>query len=160
MGATGREPGDARRAGRFADGIHVVELAAVGPDQVVNAVASVLDVREAAGLELAPSLAEHLAHRTALLVLDNCEHVIDAAAALVHELLTGAPDLVILATSQAPLGTPDETTFAVLPLAVPAEHDTDLDRLTGTPAVQLFVERAQRANRSFSSKSLGSRRII
>jgi predicted ATPase/DNA-binding SARP family transcriptional activator/tetratricopeptide (TPR) repeat protein len=84
-----------------------------------------------------------------LLLLDNCEHVVDAAAALADSLLSVCPDLRVLATSREPLSVSGETLCPVPPLA----HDTaglDLDVLATVPAVALFVDRAQAADPSFT----------
>jgi predicted ATPase/class 3 adenylate cyclase len=140
---------DAVAGGRFPDGVHVVELAPFGPEQVVNAVASSLDVREGPGLDLASSLVVDLAERSVLVVLDNCEHVANAAAHLVYALVSGAPGLVVLATSQVPLGLAQEVVYEVDPLGVPGEGVTDPDQVTAAAAAQLFVDRARQANRSF-----------
>ena len=130
---------------RYPDGVHIVELAAVRRDQVVNAVASSVDAREAIGLDLEGSIADHLAGKRVLLVLDNCEHVVDAAAQIAHALLGRSTELSILATSQVPLGTSEETVYVVDPLAVPNGHGD----VAQSPAVQLFVDRARRSKRSF-----------
>ncbi|WP_367134934.1 BTAD domain-containing putative transcriptional regulator [Saccharothrix sp. HUAS TT1] len=112
----------ARRASA-ADGVWLVELAGVGRDeQVAGAVADVLGVREDA-------LVEALRPREALLVLDNCERLVEPVAALVARLLRAVPGLRVLTTSQEPLGLSFETVWAVPPLDV-------------ADAVQLFAARA------------------
>jgi predicted ATPase len=92
----------ARRApGRFADGAWLAELAPAGdPALVAAVVAAVLGVREQPGVPTAEVLARALARRQLLLVLDNCEHVIDAAAELCAELLMARDDVRVLATSR------------------------------------------------------------
>ena len=91
-------------ASRFADGVWLAELAAVrDPAQVVAAVAAVLGIRELPSAGAADALARALARRQLLLVLDNCEHVIGAAAELCGRLLLGADDVRVLATSREPL---------------------------------------------------------
>ena len=88
-------------AGRFADGVWLVELAVVqDPEQVPALVAAVLGVREQPGAPIAGTLARVLARQQLLLVLDNCEHVIGAAAELVAELVAACDDVRVLATSR------------------------------------------------------------
>jgi predicted ATPase len=106
-------------------------------------VASVLEIRETPGTTLLDSLRAHLGSREALLVLDNCEHLVGACADLAEALLRSCPKLRILATSREALGVPGEALFAILPLSLP-----DLRRLPapeglpGYEATGLFVERA------------------
>ena len=96
-----------RVAGRFADGVWLVELAAVtDPARVPSAVAAALGVRELPGVPVADSLAAVLARQQMLLVLDNCEHVIAAVAGLCGALLPAADDVRVLATSREPVGVP------------------------------------------------------
>jgi predicted ATPase/DNA-binding SARP family transcriptional activator len=93
-------------------------------------------------------LARQLGARHALLVLDNCEHVIDAAAALVEVVVTRCPNATVLATSREPLGVPGEVRFAVAPLGVPDPAD-DPDQVRRAAAVELFCDRARALDRSF-----------
>jgi len=87
-----------RVASKFEDGVWLVELASLSdPDLVPQAVASVLGVRENPGSSLVETLAEHLGTRNTLLVLDNCEHLVDACASLAEALLRSCPNLRILA---------------------------------------------------------------
>ena len=110
-----------RVAGRFADGVWLVELAAVtDPARVPSAVAAVLGIRERPGVPVADSLAGVLARQQLLLVLDNCEHVIAAVAGLCGALLPAADDVRILATSREPVGVPGEARYRLPPLGLPA----------------------------------------
>jgi predicted ATPase/DNA-binding SARP family transcriptional activator len=138
-------------APRFADGARLVELAPIGdPDLVPGRVAATLGLRERGGQSVMDTIADYLADRSLLLVVDNCEHVIDAAALLVDTLLNAAPHLHVLAASREALGLPYEQVFGVPVLEVPApSDDTDTDRLAGSAAVRLFVERAQAVTGSF-----------
>jgi predicted ATPase len=96
-----------RVAGRFADGVWLVELTAVtDPAQVPSAVAAALGVGERPGVPVSDVLAGVLASRQVLLVLDNCEHVIAAVARLCGALLPAADDVRVLATSREPVGCP------------------------------------------------------
>src|SRR5438552_1369503 len=128
-------------AGDFPDGVWLVELAPLAdPALVPQAVAAALGVREGAGRSVVDALAAYLEHRAPLLVLDNCEHLVDAAAALAGRLLAACPDLRILATSREPLRVGGEVTWRVAPLAVPDPlHPPALDELARYPAVRLFV---------------------
>ena len=127
-------------ANRFADGISIVELAAVSESALVPAaVATAVEVHQAAGMSIVDALAEHLSHRQLLLVLDNCEHVLDAAAELCAALLMSVDDIKILATSREPLGLPEEARFRLPPLTLPRQNTSQ----TKPEAVALFIERAQ-----------------
>ncbi len=126
------------------DGVWLVELAAVNdPNLLVPTLAQALGVREQAGQALATSLAQFLHARALVLILDNCEHLIDPLATLVHQLLEGAPYLHVLATSREPLNILGEVVRLVPPLAVPASRDrVDMAALQQAEAVQLFLDRA------------------
>src|SRR5580658_6139740 len=109
-----------RMAGRFADGVWLAELAAVrDPALVPAAVAAALGVRDLPGVKAAEALARVLSQRQLLLVLDNCEHVIGAAAGLCAGLLPAADDVRVLATSREPLRVAGETSYRLAPLALP-----------------------------------------
>src|ERR1700686_76558 len=100
-----------------ADGVWFIELGPVsGPQLVPQAVADALHLKEQASRRLADTLADHLRERSTLLVLDNCEHVIDAVAELTVELLKECEQLNVLATSREPLKVPGEVTWRVPPL--------------------------------------------
>jgi predicted ATPase len=135
----------------YADGAVLVELAAVAdPGLVADAVAAALDVRALPGLPLVDAVADFLASRTLLLVLDNCEHVLGASAALADVLLRGAPELTIVATSRESLRVPGEVVFRVPSLALPdPEHELAPADLLRYEAVRLFVERAGAAAPGF-----------
>jgi predicted ATPase/class 3 adenylate cyclase/DNA-binding CsgD family transcriptional regulator len=136
-------------AGRYADGAWLVELAAVAdPAQVPAAVAAALGVREQPGVPAAEVVARVLTRQQLLLVLDNCEHVIGAAAGLCAELLAACDDLRVLATSREPLAVAGEARYRLAPLALP-----DLDDLAGAAraeAVALFADRARGADAHFT----------
>jgi predicted ATPase/DNA-binding CsgD family transcriptional regulator len=138
-----------RVAGRFADGVWLAELAAVrDPAQVAAAVAAALGIRELPSGSAADALAHALSRRQLLLVLDNCEHVIDAAAELCGRLLLGADDIRVLATSREPLRITGEARYRLAPLTLPDPgNPADPD---GSEAVTLFADRARRADASFT----------
>jgi predicted ATPase/DNA-binding CsgD family transcriptional regulator/DNA-binding XRE family transcriptional regulator len=128
----------------FRDGVWLVELAALAdPALLPKAVASVLRVREQAGRPALASVADAIGSRNVLLVLDNCEHLVQACAELVDYLLRTCHGLRVLATSREPLGVAGEVAWSVPPLAVPSEGETPAEDHNGFAAVQLFVERAE-----------------
>ena len=157
-------------AARYPGGVWWVELAPIAAESdVAAAVASVLAVTPTAGARLADALAGALrgpdrgASPPVLLVLDNCEHVVDAAAALADALLRGAPGLTVLATGRGALGVEGEVAWPVPPLGRPpvvgasgagagGAHDLPLgaDAVGAYEAVQLFVERAQGTTPGFA----------
>src|SRR5271156_369020 len=107
-------------AGRFADGVWLAELAAVrDPAQVAAAVAAALGIQELPAVAAVDALAHALAGRQLLLVLDNCEQVIGAAAELCGRLLLGADDVRVLATSREALRVAGEVRYRLAPLTVP-----------------------------------------
>ena len=107
-------------AGRFADGVWLAELAAVrDPARVAAAVAAALGIRDLPSVAAADAVAHALARRQLLLVLDNCEHVIGAAAELCGRLLLGADDVRVLATSREPLRIAGEARYRLGPLTLP-----------------------------------------
>jgi predicted ATPase/DNA-binding CsgD family transcriptional regulator len=121
----------------FADGVWLVELAPLSdPGLVPTAVARGLGIDDERPRDMEDELADHVASRRLLLVLDNCEHVLPAAAHLVGRLLRAAPDLRVLTTSREPLGLEGEAVYQLAPLAQPE-------------AVSLFRERAQAAMPGF-----------
>jgi non-specific serine/threonine protein kinase len=133
-----------RRARAHADGAWLVELADVGdPARVAQQVLSVLRIPESPGCDPMESLVGSLAHRDALVVLDNCEHLVAACAGLAATLLEACPDLRIVVTSREPLRVPGEAIWVVAPLPVPATAGSgDLGALMAYDGVRLFVERA------------------
>lgn len=129
----------------FVDGVHFVDLTPVpDADQVADAVVSVLGLAPASTGRPVDVLRAFLRDRRLLLVLDNCEHVIDGAAELVEELLVPGTEMAVLATSREPLQVPGEVVLTVPPLPVPDPDDgfTDPAEVAGSPAVRLFLERA------------------
>jgi predicted ATPase/DNA-binding CsgD family transcriptional regulator/transcriptional regulator with XRE-family HTH domain len=136
-------------AARFADGAWLAELAPVRDPVLVPAVvAAALGVREQPGLPAAAALARVLARRQLLLVLDNCEHVIGAAAELCAGLLAACDEVRVLATSREPLRVAGEARYRLGPLALP--DPDDLAHAAGAEAVALFADRARRADPRFA----------
>jgi predicted ATPase/DNA-binding CsgD family transcriptional regulator len=134
----------------FADGAAFVDLAPVrDPALVLAALAHALGVREGGNAPLATLVAAFLKPRQVLLLLDNCEQVLDAAPDLAT-LLAACPALQMLATSRAPLRLRGEQLLAVTPLVVPEpESPPPLAELAGTDAVALFVQRARAVDSRF-----------
>jgi predicted ATPase len=146
---------------RFRDGVWLVELAPLAdPALVPPAVADVLGVREQPGRPLTVTLAEQLRARHLLVLLDNCEHLIGAVAALAEMVLHSCPGLRVLATSREPLTIDGEVTRRVPSLTVPdverlrvvgqATAAASVASLAEAEAVRLFVERAGAVASSFA----------
>ena len=135
---------------RFPEGVWLVELAGVRSGSVASAVASATGCRESPGRPVADSVVEGLASREMLLILDNCEHVLDDAAPLVERLLRGGPAVRVLATSRELLGAVGERTFPVSPLSMPERDDIAPESLARYESVRLFVDRATRAQPQFA----------
>jgi len=133
----------ARLADEFPDGVWFFDLAAVAdPAAVPDAVAAVLGIIQQPGKSVANSVAAALEGRVRLLVIDNCEHVLDAAAGLVEAILAASATVTILATSREGLRVADERLWPVPSLDVGAGIDS--------AAVSLFIERAQGVSPGFS----------
>ncbi|NNH74249.1 LuxR family transcriptional regulator [Nocardia uniformis] len=132
----------------FPDGVWLVELADVlDPNMVTLSVAETLELRDETSAPL-PRLTEFLANKRLLIILDNCEHLIDACAALVGRIIATTPDVRVLATSREVLGIPGEQVMPVPPLPVRGAgvgEDSD--------AMRLFVERAAAANPGFAAST-------
>lgn len=135
-----------------ADPVWLVELAPLAdPALVPQAVARAVGIREVAGQPLLTTLAAGFGAGPILLLLDNCEHLVEACAQVAEHLLRSCPDLRLLATSREPLGVPGEVAWRVPSLDLP-EPVASTDQLCATPAaaVRLFVERAQAARPGFA----------
>ena len=140
----------AQGAPRFGDGAWLAELAPVrDPAGVDDVVAAVFSVTARAGQGTREALVEFLRAKQLLLVLDNCEHLLEAAAALAGELARSCERLVILATSREGLGIEGEQLVPVPPLATPGT-DAGLDKITEAEAVRLFAERAAAVKPGFA----------
>src|ERR1700722_5838962 len=144
-----RAAAELRRA--FRDGVWLVQLDQVrDPALVAPAVAGALGLQDRAGYASAATLADYLAGRQLLLVLDNCEHLVDAVAKLADLLLRAAPGLRVLATSRESLNMTGETVLAVPPLRAPeAGRRLTIAELTRFPAVSLFALPFVRAGQQY-----------
>jgi non-specific serine/threonine protein kinase len=135
-------------AGEFADGAWLVELAPVRDRvQVTAAVAAVLGVRDQPGVPAGEAVARVLARQQLLLVLDNCEHLLEAAAQLCAGLLAACDDVRVLATSREPLAIAGEARYRLGPLTLPAPDETEDGGRS--EAVALFADRARSADARF-----------
>lgn len=140
---------DLRRG--IADGVWLVELAGLrDPELVTKAVMTSLGLRDESSRWPVSRLIEYIAPKRLLLVLDNCEHLLDPSAVLADTVLREAPLLRILATSRQPLGVAGETVVQVGPLSVPgADARMAPDRIAQSEAVALLVERSREAGAAF-----------
>jgi predicted ATPase/DNA-binding CsgD family transcriptional regulator len=128
----------AQLAGAFADGVWQVDFAPIAdPDLVPATVAHALGLSDQPGRSPVDTLLDHIADLNALLLLDNCEHLLDASASLVNVLLSAGPGVKVLATSREPIGVDGEVTFRVPSLSVEDE------------AVELFANRARLVRSTF-----------
>lgn len=129
-----------RLLGRYPDGVRMVSLAKISrPELVVHEFAAVLDLQDE-GRPLIDMIRDMLRDSRMLVVLDNCEHLIDTVAALADQLLSTCPDLCILATSREPLKIPGELVWRVPALQLPPRGSRDV---MASESVRLFMDRAQ-----------------
>jgi predicted ATPase/class 3 adenylate cyclase len=133
----------------FPDGAWLCELAGVNDaDGVAHLVATVLDVRLRSGVGIEESIAEFLRRRNVLLILDNCEHVLDAAARLAARLLQACAGVSIVATSREGLAIDGERVWPLRSLSIPGAQDP-IESIAASDAVRLFVDRAEMARPGF-----------
>ncbi|PRX46893.1 putative ATPase [Nonomuraea fuscirosea] len=131
----------------FSDGVCLVELSPVQDDRLLAmAIAETLGTQDEVPQLSTESMIEYLWAKQVLLILDNCEHLVEACARLAGALLTVAPKVQVLATSREPMGVPGETVFVVPPMSLPGAGD----RVTGNDvhrydALALLLDRARRA---------------
>jgi predicted ATPase/DNA-binding SARP family transcriptional activator len=129
----------------------VVELAATRDEHAaIQAVAAALDVQQRQHLSLEATVIEFLRDRDALVVLDNCEHLVETLAPFVDRLRDACAGVTVLATSREPLGLAGEQTWVVSPLTIPDVDARSPDEVGAAEAVQLFVDRACAARPGFA----------
>ncbi|MEY2400141.1 MAG: hypothetical protein QOJ08_252, partial [Ilumatobacteraceae bacterium] len=139
--------------------IEVVELAPVRDEHgVIAAVATHLQVQPQQGRSVTESVLDVLGNNPMLLVLDNCEHVLDTIARFTERLVRVCPEVHVLATSREPLALPVETVFKVPALAVAVEG-SDYSHYIASPAVELFMQRAHAANPDFIADEAAAQAI-
>jgi predicted ATPase/DNA-binding CsgD family transcriptional regulator len=134
-----------RSIGGFSDGIWFVDLASVeDPVLVPRAAAAALHVTEQSHQPLIDTLVDRLRNQRVMLILDNCEHVVDQAAVLAEQILRSCRGATLFATSREPLRLPGETVWRVAPLEIPSPAaQYAIDELGSIEAIDLFFERAQ-----------------
>ncbi|MEN8240533.1 MAG: BTAD domain-containing putative transcriptional regulator [Chloroflexota bacterium] len=144
---------------QFPEGVWLVELAAFNEDELLpNEIAAVFGVsaQEArTGVSVTDVLIDYLKEKTLLLVLDNCEHLVESCAWLAESLLSGCPNVKILATSREAFGIYQEKLFQVSPLSLPPQGSST-EKLESFPAIQLFLERAAAAQPEFHLSAANS----
>jgi predicted ATPase/class 3 adenylate cyclase len=135
---------------QYPDGVWFLDLAPIRDTAlVIGEVAQVLGVREEPDRPLLQTVCAHLKSRRALIIMDNCEHLINVSATVAAAVLKAAPHVHILASSREPLRAPGEQGYPVLPLPLPGRGD-GIEALLRSTAVRLFVERVQLCKPSFT----------
>ena len=144
------------------NGVWLVELAPLSdPDLVPRELASVLSVRDEPGRPVLDSVIDVLRDRNLLLVLDNCEHLIDACAKVAGGILQSCPGIAILATSREPLGIDGEQLYRVPSLSLPPPDGVEaIDGLRASEAMQLFVARAAGRDRAFALDGANAAAVV
>jgi len=136
--------GAAEQTGRLPDGVWLAELAPLTDGgQIAGAVAAALGIQDPGGSMTTDAVARALASQDTLLVLDNCEHLIDAAAKFCEQAMRHGPKVRFLVTSREPLGIDGERVYRVPSLSLPPADAETADDLTASDAVLLFAERAR-----------------
>lgn len=134
----------------FSDGVWIVELAALEDGSLVGSqIAAALRLPDQSNRSPVDRIADYVLERHVLLVLDNCEHLLDAVSALAARLLDYAPKLQVLATSREPLGILGEQVYKVPPLAAPDESATGAGAIEAFESVRLLVDRARSVDPEF-----------
>lgn len=137
----------------FKDGVWFIELAPITePSLVLQAVAKVFDVREQPGMPISELVFNYLRDKHLLLMLDNCEHLVEACARLADQFLHASSNLKILASSREALGINGETVYRVPSLSLPPDFRSlkDFGSLIQIESIQLFLDRASAVNPKFS----------
>ncbi len=148
-------------ADQYTDGVFVVELVTViDRDATWGAFATSLDVNTRQLTSIEDAIIDMLRPRHALLVLDNCEHVIELVATLVDRILRAAPRVSIVATSREPLAVSGEHVWVVDPLSIAELDDVSEQELATVPAVALFVERARAADPRFELDAITGPAVV
>jgi predicted ATPase len=149
----------AHQVGAWAGGVWLVDLTAHADSRsVAGAVAEVLGVPDRPDVSVLDGLVRQLREEELLIVLDNCEHLVNACALLVHDVLRRSPSVRVLATSRVPLAASGEVEYAVEPLATPAD-DLAADEMARFPSVRLFLDRGRAARRDLAADATDMRTI-
>jgi len=137
--------------GRFADGVWFIDLAPVtDAGQIAAVVANVLGLPDQCEPDASDAVVEALGDQHALILLDNCEHLIDAAAKFCERVIQHCPRVVFLATSREPLGIGGERIYRVPSMSLPPAETETAEDLAGSDAVRLFAERARMHDAGFT----------
>ena len=145
----------------FADGVCYVDLAPIAePERVALCIATALGMREESDRPIEDTLTRHLADRDLLLVLDNCEHLLAASAALAERLLLATAKLKVLVTSREGFGIAGERVVPVRSLTLPSQVTEDVQALTASESVRLFVDRAKEVAPEFALTSGNADAIV
>ncbi len=145
----------ARQTRAWPGGVWLVDLTSLSdPTLVVTTVATTLTVGERSDSPAQESLLAHIGGSELLLMLDNCEHLVTACSELAEALLSGCPNLRLLATSRMPLGTVGEVEYRVDPLPIPGEA-ASVEEIEHAPSVQLFIERGRAVRRDLEAQGDG-----
>jgi len=138
---------------RFPDGVWLVELARLRDQTLIApalAAALGVDIMGRTTVDaVADHLTSHLATKRSLLIFDNCEHLVDAAARFIHQLLTRCPGITVMTTSRENLRVPGEVTWRVPPLSLPPANPRDVAELLESDAALFFWERVRAARPGF-----------
>ncbi|HKY55314.1 MAG TPA: AAA family ATPase, partial [Anaerolineales bacterium] len=135
----------------FKDGVWLIELAPVAESTLVlHTIATVFGVREQPGMPIAELLLNYMRDKQLLLILDNCEHLVETCAQLADQFLHNSPNLKILASSREALGIDGETVYRVPSLSLPDETKVTPGQLMEHESIQLFVDRASAVNPNFN----------
>ena len=144
---------------RYSDGVWFVDLApTIDPALVPSVLAQVMRVKESAGQPIVGALCSYLRTKEVLLLLDNCEHVLDSCASMVEALLREAGRVTIVATSRERLHIRAERTYQLGALTLPGPN-ADAPGIAAADAVQLFVDRARQYRRSFDLQAQRARAV-
>lgn len=151
----------AEMAAEFPGGVWLVELAAVtDPDAVDSAMVTALSLNQPSGVSARQTLLEHLAKaQKTLVMVDNCEHLIDTVAGLVRDVLAQCPDTTVIATSRELLGVPGEVSYRLRSMGLPPQ-DADAVAVRSADSVKLFVERGAAARSDFRLSRDNSDHIV
>ncbi len=135
----------------FSDGVWVAELAPLAdPALIMQTIASVLGLRDQLGMHMDELVVDYLRAKNILLVMDNCEHLVEACAQLIDQLLHACPNLKIIASSREALGINGETIYRVPSLSLPDPAQTTPEALLRSESIQLFLARAAAVSPSFT----------
>ena len=150
-----------RVADRYEDGVHVVELVTVvDRDATFEAFATALDVSNRQQSVIEDAIIDMLRPRNALLLLDNCEHLVEPVAVLVERIVRAAPRVSIVVTSREPLAVAGEHVWNVEPLSIEGLQELSPAELHSVPAISLFLDRARSADPRFELTSVTAPAVV